>query len=1452
MSARVGLVTGGGRGMGRSIALRLADDLDVVIVNFFRSPEAARETVSLLRRKGVDALSYRASVARAEQRDQMFAEIRERFGRLDVLVNSAADGALVPASEVTEAHLDRAFATNVKGALGCSMEATALMSAGASIVNVSTLGGGELVMGGYLACAPAKAGLETLTRYLAVELAAQGIRVNTAIAGLVESTVVDQFPDAEEMQHAVRRATPWGRLGRPEELAEVVAFLASDKASWITGQTIVADGGLSTGAALLSAPLVTGRPTAPAPATFPVAHADSPGREGARDAGSPDDIVVVGMGLAVPGASSPEEFAELIERGPDMMLPIPAQRWDNGNFWTHDGRAEDKTYSGHSGFITDLTPHPRLAAELGVAVGETVGAGPVDLEHTTVWLRHSLMQALDGVTLSPTDRCTLTVGYTADGSQHLEEATVRAAASARLPALIRAAGLPAETCHRVQEALAERYPRTASDMLDVQPHRVLVRAMDGVLPPDTETVIVDTACSSSLYSLDIGLLGLVQGRADIAVCGGAFAVGPRGSVLFSKLNGLSRSGQVRSLDGSADGVLFSDGAGVIVLKRRARAVADGDRILATICGFGASSDGKGKAIYAPNPIGQRIAVDRAYQSLDIPRPGWVVAHATGTPAGDLAELTALSEFFAEGHLVHVTSNKSVIGHTGWAAGVASVIHAITSLHRSRIAAQPRVSANRPQLTEAASSLSVPTSPISWPVGEVPRTVAVSGFGFGGTNAHLIVGDHDASSSSTVQTGPDPAATPERIVVVAFATHLPGQDEDEPVGSAASASTFGESYPLPPFSTLRMPPGTLRAIDRSQLMILQCARRIIAELGKAWSDHRDTTGVVVGHAGATRNAMLYATRCYADDLRAAVGGAGSDARSGVEALIEGVRASCPPSSEDTFPGMMPNVIAARVANYHDLHGPNMTIDTGLTSSVAALRVAASYLRAGRMTLALVAGINGNTTAELAQLLQPEVTHNRPLAEGAFMVAVTTEATAADLGLDPLAIVDLDQQSGDDADTPSVTCGAVDDPAGSYLGAEAMRVLVEVLQRPPAERAVRIHCRAEPGAQSAMLTVRPQATGAGVADAPLEGEMAAAEVTADVVSADEPADVVDRWTVALTPSAVTPVPSSVWVEPEATIVLTDDPTLVPAEAHGVLVVRVGGPAGGAVGAQLPDEPSEDSLARLTSGRVVRHVRIVTRLSPDQQASDDVLRLHDATFLAAKLLGESGGDTTMLALLLGGADHDRPHAAVGLFTGLFKVARLEGLAPEALVVAVESGDPSAGWAVAASEAGASHPAALIVSGSAGRLSPTATPAPLANEPGPVPAGDDVVVAVGGGRGITAELLVALARTSAPRIVVLGSNRLDDHPRELLVLDDEQFAGARPAYIRDQLAKRPGESVGDISRAFERIAQARMVASALDRMSEHSGPDRVHYYVCDVRRQPMSPRPWRRSIAIGVRSGC
>ncbi len=244
-SGKVTLVTGGSRGLGRAVALRFAELGSDVVVNYSRSETHAQETAGQIEARGARALLLRADVADLDQIRAMFAEIRERFGRLDFLINSAARGMERPrdALQSLPRHLRHTLDVNVLGPWFCAQEAAKLMPEGGAIVNLLSPGSRRYVPR-YAAVGVSKGALESLTIYLAAELAPQGIHVNGVSAGFVEGTEgVRLIP--KELLDTYRQRIPAGRNVRPEDVAQVVAFLCSDAARMIVGQIVLVDGGYS-------------------------------------------------------------------------------------------------------------------------------------------------------------------------------------------------------------------------------------------------------------------------------------------------------------------------------------------------------------------------------------------------------------------------------------------------------------------------------------------------------------------------------------------------------------------------------------------------------------------------------------------------------------------------------------------------------------------------------------------------------------------------------------------------------------------------------------------------------------------------------------------------------------------------------------------------------------------------------------------------------------------------------------------------------------------------------------------------------------------------------------------------------------------------------------------------------------------------------------------------------
>jgi enoyl-[acyl-carrier protein] reductase III len=259
---KVALITGGTRGIGRRIAELLADsgcDLALVYRHDRESADAAQKDIE---NKNISVITIKADVSKEDEIPGIFAEVRKRFGRLDYLVSNAVYGVLKPIGEFTGKRFDISMNANAKAYLLIAQAAADMMVPAGSvddswerpagglrpkdkrIVALSSLGS-HITIPGYAAIGASKAAIESLTRYLAVELAPRGIGVNAVSGGLVETESLKAFSNETEWMENQIKKTPLGRIGEPDDIAKVAVWLLSDQAVWVTGQTIIADGGLS-------------------------------------------------------------------------------------------------------------------------------------------------------------------------------------------------------------------------------------------------------------------------------------------------------------------------------------------------------------------------------------------------------------------------------------------------------------------------------------------------------------------------------------------------------------------------------------------------------------------------------------------------------------------------------------------------------------------------------------------------------------------------------------------------------------------------------------------------------------------------------------------------------------------------------------------------------------------------------------------------------------------------------------------------------------------------------------------------------------------------------------------------------------------------------------------------------------------------------------------------------
>ena len=239
------LVTGSSRGIGRTIALSLAEFKVDVAINFFRNRAAAEEVAREIEARGARALLVKGNVANEEHVGRMFDEIEQAWGGLEMLISNAASGVLKPVDDLTLHHFHWTMDINAFALLPLVQEFLRLSSQGEKVVvAVSSLGAIRAIPN-YTAVGASKAALESMVRHLASELAPRGVRVNAVSAGTVDTDALKHFPNRDTLLEESRQRTPAGRLIEPQDVANAVVFLCTEFASMIHGQVLLVDGGYS-------------------------------------------------------------------------------------------------------------------------------------------------------------------------------------------------------------------------------------------------------------------------------------------------------------------------------------------------------------------------------------------------------------------------------------------------------------------------------------------------------------------------------------------------------------------------------------------------------------------------------------------------------------------------------------------------------------------------------------------------------------------------------------------------------------------------------------------------------------------------------------------------------------------------------------------------------------------------------------------------------------------------------------------------------------------------------------------------------------------------------------------------------------------------------------------------------------------------------------------------------
>jgi len=720
-------------------------------------------------------------------------------------------------------------------------------------------------------------------------------------------------------------------------------------------------------------------------------------------------IAVVGMAGLFPGAADLDAFWDNIVRKVDAVGEIPADRW----IVPPDAMVDpipgpDKAFSKRAGLISDFVFDPT-----GLSLDEDLVRDLDPLYHIAL---HVGREAWSACNTAAVDRI-------------------------RTGTILAAIALPTDTASTVTRKIlgtsfAEKVLGNALPHPPVTPRQALASRVTSfpaailaqALGLGGGSYTLDAACASSLYAVKLACDELQAYRADAMLAGGVSR--PESlytQVGFSQLRALSPSGRCAPFDETADGLVVGEGAGILVLKRLEDALRDKDKIYGVIRGIGLANDLDG-SLLSPNSEGQLRAMRKAYAAA-----GWrptdvdlIECHGAGTPLGDRTELGSLRSLWGstgwQPGACAIGSVKSMIGHLLTAAGAAGLIKTLLAIKHGAL--PPSLNFSKPALDSplADGPFRVQTSAHPWnpktPGG--PRRAAVSAFGFGGINAHLLLEEWQEKNPARTKTLPMPASTPVQAVAVIgmdaavgslnslrefqeavfkgdsiFRKRPPdrwkGSDGivEESLRGGASWGAFMEAFKIP-VGEFHIPPSELPAIIPQHLLMLKVAAGAMKDAGLPLRRKRPDMSVLIGMEFDFEAADFHLRWNLFNEVESWAQQLGRNLAAAESARwLESLRNACsPPLTASRTLGALGGIIASRIAREFRIGGPSFTVSAGAASGLRALEIAVRALQQNEIDTALVGAVDfsGDVRSILTvHALQPFSSHDavrpfEPAADG----------------------------------------------------------------------------------------------------------------------------------------------------------------------------------------------------------------------------------------------------------------------------------------------------------------------------------------------------------------------------------------------------------------------------------------------------------------------------------------
>src|SRR6516225_2204675 len=491
-------------------------------------------------------------------------------------------------------------------------------------------------------------------------------------------------------------------------------------------------------------------------------------------------VAIVGVGAVLPDAPNVGAFWENVKNGRYSISEVTPDRWDPALYYDPDPSAPDKTYSKIGGWVREYAWGPvkwRLAIPPRVVDA---------MDDGQKWAVACTREALEdyGYPKRPLnlDRTAVILGNAMAGEKHyltslriaFPEYARELAESASFAALPEA--MRRDITLELQQRIAKLLPEITEDSMPGELSNCIAGRVANLFNFHGPNFTADAACASAMAAISAAVEGLVENDFDFVVTGGIdHNMGASTFVKFCKIGALSATGTRPYAEG-ADGFVMGEGTAIFLLKRLAAAEHDGDKIYAVLRGIGGSSDGKGKGITAPNPVGQKMCLERAWQNAGLsPATAQLIeGHGTSTSVGDLVEAQSMADVLSGFHLpsgsVELGSVKSNFGHLKGAAGAAGLLKATLALRDKVLPPSVHCEHPNPDIDFAHSALYVNTELKPWTAtADGVRRAGLSAFGFGGTNFHAVLEEYiphrlNGKGKRTVAVHDVPTKTPEVMTV----------------------------------------------------------------------------------------------------------------------------------------------------------------------------------------------------------------------------------------------------------------------------------------------------------------------------------------------------------------------------------------------------------------------------------------------------------------------------------------------------------------------------------------------------------------------------------------------------------------------------------------------------------------------------------------------------------------